>query len=95
MKGQIQDQYLYSINIHMILVEKIWGQCHLKNILKSCVNVTMLFNNTLPMDLYILFEIIKLLIKKGDLNLVHNQNTYLHFNHISRKESWINYTMKG
>ena len=42
-------------------------------------------NNKLPMDLHILFEIIKLLIKKGNLNLIHNKNTYVHFNHLSRK----------
>ena len=42
-------------------------------------NVNMLFNNKLPTDLYTTFQIIKLLIKKGNLNLVHNKITYQHF----------------
>ena len=33
----------------------------------------MLFKDQLLTDLYISFEIIKLLIKKGNLNLIHNK----------------------
>ena len=40
-------------------------------------NVNMLFNNKLPTDTT--FQIIKLLIKKGDLNLIHNKITYQHY----------------
>ena len=44
-------------------------QWHIKQYLeKLYANVNMLFNNKLPIDLYISFEIIKL------FNLIHNQN---------------------
>ena len=42
-------------------------------------NVNMLFNNKLPTDLYTTFQIIKLLMKKGDLNLITNKITYQHY----------------
>ena len=61
-------------------------QCQIKKYLeKLYVNVSMLFNNKLPMDLSIAFKSINLLIKKVNLNLIHNKNTYVHFNHSSRK----------
>ena len=52
--------------------------CQLKEYLeKSYENVNMLFKDKLPRDLYISFKItpIKLLIMKGNLNLIHNKNT--------------------
>ena len=57
-------------------------------------NMNILFNNKFPMDLHTEFHIIKLLIEKGNLNLIHNENTYQHFNHLSRKGNWINYIMR-
>ena len=48
-------------------------------------NMNILFDNKFPMDLHIESKIIKLLIEKGNLNLIHNQNSYQHFNHSSRK----------
>ena len=48
-------------------------------------NMNILFNNEIPTDLHTEFHIIKLLIEKGNLNLIHNQNSYQHFNHSSRK----------
>ena len=48
-------------------------------------NVTILFKDKLPTYLPIAFEIIKLLIKKRNLNLIHNKNAYVHFNDLSRK----------
>ena len=45
----------------------------------------MLFKDKLPTYLHITCAIIKLLIKKGNLNLVHNQHTYQHFKYLSRK----------
>ena len=48
-------------------------------------NMNILFNNKFPMDLHTEFHIIKLLIEKGNLNLIHNQNSYQHFKHSSRK----------
>ena len=37
-------------------------------------NVNMLFSNKLPTDLYTTCQIIKLLIKKGNLILINNKN---------------------
>ena len=48
-------------------------------------NINILFNDNLPTDLYTAFQIIKLLIEKGNLNLIHNKNSYQHFYHLSRK----------
>ena len=61
-------------------------QCQIKQFLEKLYeNVNMLFNDNLPQDLHISFEIVKLLIEEGNLNLIHSQNTYVHFNHLSRK----------
>ena len=64
----LQDKYLHDPggrDIH---------QCQIKQYLEKLYeNVNMLSNHKLPTDLYISFEIIKLLIKKGNLNLVHNE----------------------
>ena len=48
-------------------------------------NMNILFNYKFPTELHTEFHIIKLLIEKGNLNLIHNQNSYQHFNHSSRK----------
>ena len=48
-------------------------------------NMNILFNNKFPTELCTEFQNIKLLIEKGNLNLIHNQNSYQHFNHLSRK----------
>ena len=45
-------------------------------------NMNILFNNNLPTDLHIAFQIIKLLIEKGNLNLICNKNSYQHFNYL-------------
>ena len=56
----------------------------------------MLFNDNFPSDLHThnAFQIIKLLIKKGNLKVIHNK---IHIN-ISivyqKKENWINYIMR-
>ena len=47
-------------------------------------NMNILFNNKLHSE-HTEFHIIKLLIEKGNLNLIHNKNTYQHFNHLSGK----------
>ena len=52
---------------------------------KLYINDNMLFKDKLPQDLYTAFQIIKLLIEKGNLNLIHHNNSYQHFNHLSRK----------
>ena len=48
-------------------------------------NMNILFNDNLPTDLHIAFQIIKLFIEKENLNLIHNENSYQHFNCLSRK----------
>ena len=50
-------------------------------------SMNILFNNIFPTDLYTEFHIIKFLIEKGNLNLIHNKNTYKHFNSMSRKRN--------
>ena len=58
--------------------------CQLKEYLeKLYANVNMLFKDKLPRDLDIAFEIIKLFIRKGNLNLIHIKNTFQHFNDLS------------
>ena len=48
-------------------------------------NMNILFNSKFPTELHTEFHIIKLLIEKGNLNLIHNKNSYQHFNSMSRK----------
>ena len=48
-------------------------------------NMNILFNNKFLTDFHTEFHTIKLLIEKENLNLIHNENTYQHFNHLSRK----------
>ena len=52
---------------------------------KLYVNVNTLFKDQLPRDLQSSIKIIKLLITIGNLNLIHNETTYEHLNHLSRK----------
>ena len=48
-------------------------------------NMNILFNSKFPTDLHTEFNIVKSLIEKGNLNLIHNKNTYQHFNSMSRR----------
>ena len=48
-------------------------------------NMNIPFNNKFPTELHTEFHIIKLLIEKANLNLIHNKYSYQHFNHSSRK----------
>ena len=74
----------YKINIYLQgkyphdLVEEIFVKS--RNIWNSYMkNLNMLFNNKLPTYLYTTFQIMKLLIRKGNLNLIHNKITYQHY----------------
>ena len=49
------------------------------------INDNMLLKDKLHQDLYTPFQIINLLIEKGNLNLIHNKNSHQHFNYLSRK----------
>ena len=51
----------------------------MKYIEKLYAKVNMISKDILPQDLYTEFEIIKLLIRKGNLNLIHSKNTYQHY----------------
>ena len=53
-----------------------------KRLEKLYVNVTILFKDKLPTNPQISFEIMKLLITRGTLNLIHNETTYEHLNHL-------------
>ena len=52
---------------------------------KLYINDNMLFKDNLHQDLHTAFQNIKLLIEKGNLNLIHNKNSYQYFNCMSRK----------
>ena len=49
-------------------------------------NMNILFNDHLPTDLHTTFQFIELLIEKGNLNLIHNKDSYQHFNSMSRRK---------
>ena len=77
----LQDKYKINIYLHDKYPHDPGGTniCPIKEYLEKLYdNVKMLFNDKLPQDLYISFNIIKLLIKKGNLNLIHNKNIYVH-----------------
>ena len=84
----LKDKYNINIYLQDTYPHDPGGRdtCQLKQYLEKIYeNVNFLFNDKLPQDLHISFEIIKLLIKRGNLNLMHNKNTYVHFNYSSRK----------
>ena len=84
----LQDKYKIKIYLESNFQHDPGGTniCQLKEYLeKLYTNVNMLFKDKLPRDFHIAFKIIKLLIKKGNLNLIHIKNTYQHFNDLSRK----------
>ena len=77
----LQDKYKINIYLQGEYPHDPSGRNILstQNLEKPCANVNMLFNkDKLAQDLHIAFKIIKLLIIKGNLNLVHNKNTYLY-----------------
>ena len=78
----LKDKY----NINIYLQDKYShdpGGKHKYQIKEYLENINILFNDDLPADLHTAFRIIKLLIEKGNLNLIHNKNSYQHFNCIS------------
>ena len=82
----LKDKYKINIYLQDNYPHDPGGRnvCHLKEYLQKLYE-TVNLNDKLPTDLHISFPIIKLLTKKGNLNLLHNKNTYVHFNHLSRK----------
>ena len=86
----LQDKYKINIYLQDKYPHDPGGRdiCHyqIKEYLEHLYeNMNILFNNKFPTDLHTEFQIIKLLIEKGNLNLIHNQNSYQHFNSTSRK----------
>ena len=53
---------------------------------KLYVNVTILFNGNLPTDLQFSLKIIKFSTTNGSLNLIHNETTLEHLNHLFMKK---------
>ena len=68
----------------MILVDEIFVNVISRNILKSYMSMLIIFSTAIFLEIHIAFEIIKLLIKKGNQNYIHNENSYMHLNHSSK-----------
>ena len=85
--NMLQDKYKINIYLQDNIPHDPGGIniCQLKKCLeKLYANVNILFNkDKLPQDQHISYEIIKLLIMKGNLNLIHNKSTYEHMNNLS------------
>ena len=84
----LQDKYKINIHLESNFPHDPGGTniCQLKEHLeKLYANVNMLFRDKLQTYLHIASEIIKLFIRKGNLNLIHIKNTFQHFNDLSRK----------
>ena len=83
----LQDKYKITIYLESKYPHDPGGTmiCQLMKYLgKLYVNLNILFKDLLLTDLQISFEIIKLLITEGNLNLIH-ESTYEHLHHLSRK----------
>ena len=61
--------------------------CQIKKYLEKLHAIVSILPNRdkVPQDLYMSFKIIKELITKRNLNLIHNKTTYEHYNHLSTK----------
>ena len=92
----LQDEYKINIYLESNFPHDPGGRniCQIKEYLeKLYTKVNMFFKDKLPRDLHIAFEIIKLLIKIRNLNLIHNKNTY-QLLMIYQEKNWSNYKMK-
>ena len=89
----VQDKYKIKINPDVYLGSNFPYDpggaiiCSNKHLEKLHENVNILFKDKLHMNLHFAFKIIKLLIMKCNLNLIHNQNTYKHLHYSSRKRT--------
>ena len=84
----LQDKYKINIYLHSKYLYDSGGRdiSQIKEYLQKLYeSVNMLFNDRLTQDLHTAFDTVKLLIKKGNFDFIHNKNTYVHFNHLSRK----------
>ena len=85
----LKDKYNINIYLQYKYPHDPGGRdiCHyqIKEFLEHVYeNMNILFNNKFPTDLHTEFQI-ELLIEKGNLNLIHNQNSYQHYNSMSTK----------
>ena len=95
----LKDKYKINIYLHDKYPHDPGGQYIYKYQVKEYLenlyeNMKILFNDNLPTDLHTAFKIIKLLIEKGNLNMIHNKDSYQYFNFYQGKENWINYIMR-
>ena len=84
----LNDKYKINIYLQDIYPHDPGGKdkYQIKEYLENLYeNMNILLNGKLPTNLHTVFQIIKLLIEKGNLNLIHNKNTYQHLNCLSRK----------
>ena len=84
----LKDKYIINIYLHDKYLHDPGGKdkYQIKQYLEHLYeNMNILFNNKFPTDFHTECHIIKLLIDKGNLNLIHSQNSYQHFNFLSRK----------
>ena len=86
----LKDKYKINISLQDKYPHDPGGRDIYKYQVKGCLenvyeNMNILFDDYLPTNLHTAFQIIKLLIEKGNLNLMHNKNPYQHFNYLSRK----------
>ena len=85
----LQDKYRININPDFYLVGNyphdpggtMFRQLR-KYLQEVYVNVTILFNDKLLKDLQIYLKMMKLLIIKGNINLIHDETIYEHLNHL-------------
>ena len=74
--NMLKDKYKINISLQGKYPHDPGGRdiCQIKEYLEKLYeNLNMLFNNKLPTDLYTTFQIIKFLIRKRNLNLIHNK----------------------
>ena len=85
----LKDKYKININLQNKYPHDPGGKdkYQIKEYLKIYENMNILFNDYLSADLQTAFQIIKLLIEKGNRNLIHKKS-YQRFNHLSWKRKF-------
>ena len=81
----LKDKYKINIYIQDEYPHDPGGRdiCQIKEYLEHLYeNMNIIFIDYLRSNSHTAFQIIKLLIKKGNLNLIHNKNSYQHFNYL-------------
>ena len=76
-KTNMRSILILNLIFHMILVEELLVNS--RNNLKSSMQMSIFFSKTTYLKIYTL-----ILIKKGNLNLIHNRNSYQHLLYLSQ-----------